>query len=56
MSLPVPVSPLTVFTPNLDGSTKINAEIGKDHVFCSCLKVKKFNAGVQEPQTPVSIS
>jgi hypothetical protein len=32
MTLPVSVSPLTVLTPNLDGSTKINAETGKDLV------------------------
>ena len=32
MTLPVSVSLLTVLTPNLDGSTKINAETGKDHV------------------------
>ena len=56
MSLPVPVSPLTVLTPNLDGSTTINAETGKEQMLCSGLKVKKFNAGVQEPQTPVSLS
>jgi hypothetical protein len=55
MTLPVPVSPLTALPPNLDGTTKINAETGKE-TCCSCLKVKKFNAGVQEPQTPVSLS
>ena len=30
MSLPVLVSPLTLLIPNLDGSTRINAETGND--------------------------
>jgi hypothetical protein len=55
MTLPVSVSLLTVLTPNLDGSTTINAETDGT-TCCSLLKVKKFNADVQETQTPVSLS